>query len=362
MTAGFLRGGARSSPRPPVRLVIVVALATLGVASVVGVGIVWLSTGPYPIDTATYVETAARLNDGLPLYGAHERPAGQAQVTLFSPPLMAVMLRPLALLPQDIAMPIWVALMAAAEIASLVVLLRRSPLPTGVLMTAVAPSIVLTMIVGNVDALVLLALVASWLLLERGHETTAGLVSGIVASLKLTPFAIAWWMLVTGRRRAFAVAMAVCAVLAVVAVLGSEPLVFLRFAEVTLTNFAGSTGLISLATIGQGVGIPAGVAARLPTIALLGGLVAVALLRRRPRAAWVIAVVTMVFGSPVTAFHTPALLLATIVPFAARHMERSRCAGPRSPQADVESRLQRGADTQAAGAVWAPRTPERADA
>lgn len=320
---GRSRSGQRRRDERAANLVTPLRLgaALIGIVSIAFGTALWLSTGPFPIDTFNYISAGARLNAGQPLYAAAEQSAGYAQVALFSPPLMAVIVRPLAMLPDGLGMSVWVVVMAACAVSAMAMLLVRSPAATGVAMAVLAPSIVLTMVVGNVDALVLLSIVVTWLLLRDGHDREAGLLIGLVTSLKLTPAALIWWMLVTRRWRAAAFSIGACAGLAVVAMLGSEPLAFVRFVEVTLANYGGSPGYLSVANLGRLVGLDPALAAWLPRLALVGGLVLVLALRRRPAAAYAVAVSVMVLGSPVTAFHSPVLLLGMLVPFVA---ERAR--------------------------------------
>jgi len=235
---------------------------------------------------------------------------------------MAVVARPLAVLPDGLGMSVWLVAMAACAVTAMAMLLLRSPATTGIAMAVLAPSIVPTLIVGNVDALVLLSIVVTWWLLRDGHDRGAGLLIGLVASLKLTPVVLIWWMLATRRWRAAAFALGARAVLAVVAMLASEPLVFVRFVEVTLQNFGGSAGYLSIANFGELLGLEPAVAAWLPRLVLVGGLVLVVALRSRPAAAFATAVSLMVLGSPVAAFHTPVLLLGMLAPFAAEHVRR----------------------------------------
>ena len=314
--------------------------AAIGVAAVSLCIAIWVSTGPFPIDTAHYLGAGTRLNDALPLYAATDQVGGYAQVAIFSPPLIAVLIRPLSMLPFDVATTVWVALMAICEFAALALLLRRSPGATGIAMAVVAPAIALTVVVGNLDALVLLVLVTAWPLLRDGRGTAAALLLALVASLKLTPVALLWWLLVTGRRREFAIAAGACVALALVAMLGSEPLIFVRFIEVTLANYGGSAGPLSLAGVGRGLGLDPSVAVWLPRLALVGGLVSIVAFRRHRGATYATAVATMVLASPVAAFHTPALLLGILVPFVRYGANRVEGAERLTPATFIRSAVE----------------------
>ena len=87
-------------------------------AALLGVGILWLHLTSDPlVDFHAYYEAAARLNAGEPLY----QPDGDPNLPhfYFYPPLLAILLRPLALLPYDTAVLIWGAIVVAAFVATL---------------------------------------------------------------------------------------------------------------------------------------------------------------------------------------------------------------------------------------------------
>jgi len=91
------------------RLLLVIS-AALGI---VGLAEFWLHVNLDPLtDFRVYYDAAARLNAGLPLYPPGAR---------IYPPLFEIALRPLALLPYELAAAIWIAVM----IGACVVVLRR---------------------------------------------------------------------------------------------------------------------------------------------------------------------------------------------------------------------------------------------
>ena len=82
---------------------LLIVSAALGI---VGVSVFWLHITTDPLaDFRVYYDAAARLNAGLPLYPPGAR---------IYPPLFEIALRPLALLPYELAAAIWVAIMAVA--------------------------------------------------------------------------------------------------------------------------------------------------------------------------------------------------------------------------------------------------------
>ena len=260
-------------------------------------------------DTIAYLWTGLRLNAGLPMYAPRDLGPGYAPVEIFSPPLVGALFRPIVLLPN--AQGIWVGAMALVLGLTGVLIVLRVP-PAGLIIVALAPEIGLSIMVGNIDAVVIAGLIATWWLLARGREREAGLLLGVLASLKLTPAAIVWWALVTGRRRTVGWSLASVAACALVAMLATEPLIYVRFVEVTLANYGGAMGPASLGELGRTLGLP--FATWLPRVALVGGLALVWGVRKRPALAWTIAVVTMFLASPVAAWHALTLLLAGLAP------------------------------------------------
>ena len=177
-------------------------------------------------------------------------------------------------------------------------------------------AIALTIVVGNIDAFVLLMLLVVWRFRDR--QSAAGSLLGVLTSLKLTPAALVWWALVTRRPGTAVAALAVCAALAVVTIAASEPDIFGQFVSVSATNYSGAQGPASLAALGRFLGLDPTLAVWLPRLGLIAGLFSVFILRHHPRAAWAAAICTMVAGSPVAAWHSPALLLAALAPLISR--------------------------------------------
>jgi alpha-1,2-mannosyltransferase len=170
--------------------------------------------------------------------------------------------------------------------------------------------------VGNVDCLVLPGLLLTWFWLVRGHDDRAALAIGLLASLKLTPVIFVWWLFVTGRRRAAGVAIGCGIALAFVAMLGSEPLIFAKFYEVTMANLTAPASDLGPPGLARAIGLPAVVVAWLPRAVLLGGAAAMWATRRRPGVSWATGALLMWLASPVVALHTLALALAAIAPLA----------------------------------------------
>lgn len=161
----------------------VFAAAVLG--ALAGAAIAWMHLMSDPLaDAHAYYEASARLNAGLPLYPAGADPNGN-QIYLY-PPLLAIVLRPLALL----GFPLFAAVWEALVILSFVLLLRylgvrrrRTWLAVGLLGIPIGWA--LSVAQAHVPFTYLLAIGQPWSI-------------AVAANLKLTPVLIAiWWL---GRR------------------------------------------------------------------------------------------------------------------------------------------------------------------
>jgi hypothetical protein len=159
------------------------ALAVIG--ALAGIYVFWLHVTTDPLtDVHAYYEAAARLNAGLPLY-----PPDQSVATPLGypyPPLLAILFRPLALLPFAAAAAIWEVVVIASFVVTIwwMGLRRRETwLALGILALPIAWCVV----IGQAQVLLTLftAIGAPWSI-------------AIAANIKLFPSLIAlWWI---GRR------------------------------------------------------------------------------------------------------------------------------------------------------------------
>ena len=184
LVAAARRGRAAIGPATlHVFNLIVFAAAVLG--ALAGAAVAWMHVMNDPLaDAHAYFEAAARLNAGAPLYPADADPNGN-QIYLY-PPLLAMVLRPLALL----GYPLFAAAWEAIVILAFVLLLRK----LGVERRATWLAIGLLGIPIGWALSVAQAHVPLTLLLAVGQPWSIALA----ANLKLTPVLIALWWL--GRR------------------------------------------------------------------------------------------------------------------------------------------------------------------
>jgi hypothetical protein len=314
---------ARFVPAP--RQLLVWAIATIGLLCVAYVTLFWLSyaSGQTPGDTHNYILAGQRLNIGHPLYSygpgdEHVGTIGNGpDDPLYSPPLIGVLFRAIVLLPAN-GQYIWWVSMDVLELLAIFALVRRAPFVTGLALIPLSLSIGLAMEVGNVDCVLLAGLLLTWFWLVRGKDGRAALAIGLLASLKLTPVIFVWWLFVTGRRRAAGIAIGCGIALAVVAILGSEPLIFLKFFDVTMANLSAPTSNLGPPGLARAIGLPAVVVAWLPRALLLGGCAVMWATRRRPGVSWATGALLMWLASPLVALHTLALVLVAIAPLAWR--------------------------------------------
>src|SRR5205814_6438046 len=112
-----------------------------------------------------------------------------------SPPPVAVLAIPIALLPKDVAVQVWTAIDAVALVASLAILFRvvatRHPLaqPVFWLVAGYFPPLFADVSAGQRGGILLVCAMASiWL--ERRNPAVAGVAGGLAASLKYFPAAM----------------------------------------------------------------------------------------------------------------------------------------------------------------------------
>ena len=297
-----------------------VAVPAVALGLLIAIQINYFDRGFIPGDAFTYLAAGERLNDGHALYALSpgDRPVGLKPpfwtVPLLSPPPIAVLFRPLALLPDDLGPYVWWAVCIVAIVGTMVVMLRRRPILVGAAIVILSIPIVYEIGVGNLNGLLVAGIAGAWLLLVRGRDLPAGAVIAGMTALKLTPVVLAWW-LITQRRwhalKAFAVAGLVIAGISIVGAGLAPHLEYLGIVRQTSTT---GTSELSLAGLGRVLGLDPALAGLLPTLALVAGFGAIWLLRGRPGLAYGAAVVTMLVGSPVVNVNWFTVLLVALAP------------------------------------------------
>ncbi len=278
-------------------------LLVAGIGVVAGVAVAagiawWCSNGFLAGDTLTYWLAGTRINVGHDLYSVRPddpfvfdiRPYG-----LYSPPLIAVPWIVLAAMPGATGMVAWWLLMAGLGIWAIAVLLLGTRGLAGLLVLPLVPSITLLIGVGNVDAAMLAGVVGTWMLTTAGKDRWAGVLVGLLVSVKLTPAVLLVWLLSTRRWGALAAAATTAAVLAAATAVVLGPGIFLDYFRVVVgASSSGRTWAL--------LAIPVGLAA----VMLLGS--------RHGGVAFALSMTLVPLGSPVAAVHTWALLVACAAP------------------------------------------------
>jgi len=132
-------------------------------------------------DVHAYYDAGARLNAGQPLY---DQPAGVDDAAFYRyPPLLAILFRPLALLPFEVAAAIWMTLLVVLFVATLVRIDLRRPVSLFLVCVLALPT-GWAIVIGQ-------AQVAVTFLLAFGTPWAVALA----ANLKVFPLlAAAWWV------------------------------------------------------------------------------------------------------------------------------------------------------------------------
>jgi hypothetical protein len=318
------------------RLIELTALG-LAVGLVVAILVIYFERGFIPGDAFTYLGAGERLNAGHALYALvpSDRQVGIDPpfwtVPLLSPPPIAVLFRPLAALPRELGVYVWWALDVVAVAVALGLMARHRPILIAIAIAVFSIPLVYEIGVGNMNGLVLLGLVLTWRATVTGNERVAGVLTGLMAAFKITPAVLGWWLLTARRWSAVVSAIGAGLIVLAVSLLGAGLDAHLRYLGVIRETAVLGARPLSLAGMALFVGVPAGIANLLPTVALAIGVATTALLRRRPDLAFVATILAMVFGSPTVSINWFIYLLACLAPVAWPWRERvaTRASMPR---------------------------------
>lgn len=260
-----------------------------------------------PADVSTYLAAGERLNAGHSLYG----PLGpgdrvvldwqQYGAPLVSPPLVAVIWRPLAALGPWTMYPWW-GLTIAALLGVYLAAWVRAPLLTGLLAIPAAFQFSVELGLANLDALILAGTVITWLLWQRGRPGFAMALAVLLAALKVYPVVLVVWLFVVAPRATWRPFLGAVGILLAVSVAGAGVGAHLDYLRV-------------LAVTGAS-------ASRLRLVLAGCCTVGVVLLRRWPAASYAAAVLAIAVG-----YSPPALLALGFVAVAAPVRPAHRVGG-----------------------------------
>jgi hypothetical protein len=255
-------------------------------------------------DANTYLAAGERLNAGHELYRLQEgdRPVliipGLFTQPLVSPPPIAVLWRPLAALPFGVQL--WIVGCWVALLGTIVYLVLRVGPPAALLALVLSLPIGEELAVANVASFFPAVMVLAWR--SRRHAWIGALI-GLIAAVKLAPIAMVGWLVAERRYRALVAMAGMIAGIIGVSVIGAGLDSFFEYLEVapTLTpsplSLAGQTGISWLSYA-----------------ALAGGILLAAALRRHPRLAFCVSLLTVVVGMPVIYYGGLVVLLALAAP------------------------------------------------
>ena len=162
-------------------------------------------------DLDTYIRAGQDLWSGHPLYApflGHPFPDPTLRPAFIYPPIFAVLIAPLTVVPRPVAIWVWlVSMQAALAIGGLLISRSSRASRTGVLVAIIGTltfyPLWVDTIQGQANLLVLL-LVALGLTAVAGGQARGGLWLGLAAALKLTPGLLVGWLVVERRFRAAA--------------------------------------------------------------------------------------------------------------------------------------------------------------
>jgi hypothetical protein len=193
-------------------------------------------------------------------------------------------------------------------------MLRHRPIAVGAAVLLLSLPIVYQIGVGNLNGLIVAGIVGGWYLLTRRYDLAAGAVFALMTAFKLTPGVFLWWLITQRRWDAFKAFVVTGLVALVVSVLGAGLPAHLEYLGIARQTSAAGTTYLSLAGAARYLCMAPEIANALPMAAIVIGALAVWLLRSRPGAAYVAAIVTLIAGSPVVQITWFTILLGALAP------------------------------------------------
>jgi hypothetical protein len=300
-----------SVPFQAVRIRALVALIPCGLAIFVAAQYLAFMLSPANgvpafTDALWYQAAGERLNAGHLLYAlspgdrAVFMVPGITTAPLLSPPPIAVLWRLIVMIP--LGFQLWVLACWAAVLSTTFYLVFRTGLAGAVVAAAVSPAIGEQLAACNVAAFFPGLLVLTW---KWRGDPPAGRAIALMAALKLTPGAMAGWLVGSRQWRGLVAATLTIVGLVIVSVVGSSIGAFADYIQVARTAGPSTSSVSGL------TGLPWASAA-----VLVVGTMAVAGLGRWPRIAFIAGVVVTVVGTPSLYLSGLVTLIATLAPFA----------------------------------------------
>ncbi|NJD27537.1 MAG: DUF2029 domain-containing protein [Chloroflexi bacterium] len=316
---GFERHDAAVNLAPVLRIAYVAGLV-LAIAWAAAIVLASAASNTLGFDFRAYYLAAERLLAGQPLYDPNAQATGSFGLYFYPPPF-ALLLAPLTLLPEAVAVWGWTLAMAVA--AALAVALM--PVPVRVrwivlLLAALSWPLVYAIKLGQVGPLVLLLFSLGWRWLDRPWPL--GLSMGLGTIAKIQPALLVLWAVVAGRRRAAAIALVTVLALSAAATLVTGPGAWLDEASLLsrVSRPVLTPGAFGLGRLAFEAGTPETLATLIhyANLALVALVAVVAPLRATPAASYLVVAVASHFASPVLWDHYALVLLLPVAFLLAR--------------------------------------------
>ncbi len=273
-------------------------------------------------DPSNYYAAGQRLRDGHPLYrlspGDLEVPMSPPNPTtpLVSPPFIAVIWRPLAELPRDLAIRGWWTAMIVAASATLVWLtgLRSRALLAASLL--LVTEFAITALSANVNAILIGILCFIWVGFRDRRSALVGTLTAFAVAVKVLPVMLVIW-LVAGRRWAdLRWCVSAGLLFGLVSLAGAGLANHIEWLTVARSTSGASVAPWSLPGVLARLGLAPGLVPLVIPAVLAIGTVVIVSLRARPGAGFAAAVVAMVLANPAVHDGSFVLLLPALMPLA----------------------------------------------
>jgi hypothetical protein len=275
-------------------------------------------------DTYNYYAAGLRLDSGHTIYALSpgdlpvplEPP--YATVPLLSPPLAAVIWRPLAALPGPLVMYLWWIGGFVALTVSVLAMVRHGSALRNATTLVLTPWLGLAAWSGNLNCYLVAMLIGAFWLAMRGRNGMAGGLIAAATLLKVTPGIYLFWLLARRDRAGLVGFVATGIVLGLLSLAGAGLQAHLDYLSVIRAT--GTSGVTDISI--PGILINAGLDPSLAQIAIpVIGIWAIAATwqaRRHPGASFSAATLGAVFTQPSLGLHSLPLLLPGVAPYAAR--------------------------------------------
>lgn len=269
------------------------------------------AVGTLGYDYLAYDLAVDRLLAGQPIYDATAQEFGPFGLFFYPSPFLLLVL-PVALLPQGLAVWTWTVLLAAASVAAVAVMpIARRTFWWVLLLAALSWPLLYAIKLGQVGPVALLFVAIGWRWLDQPRPL--GLSIGLGTVIKIQPALLIGWAVVTGRRRAAVIAVAVVAVLGILATLVTGPGAWFDLASLLArvskpieTPHAFGVGRLAFEA---GASFEVATLAHWANFALAALVVAVTVLRGSAVAGYMAVAVASQFLSPVLWDHYALVLL-----------------------------------------------------